>query len=174
MQEEYQREMNKLHAPQQLVDSTKELVKQEEKKYKSDVVVMKKRVATIGAIAACFLIACIVVPFILPSNENNESVYLGDSNTLGPVPIEKGEETPNEGLDITELVDYPAEFSEHQVEEILLKDTTIKLKKDEKTGYYKACLIIKDNIFFADSKLKDRELFLDKLEVFIDSKNEDN
>ena len=117
IEESYRREIEKIHAPEELIARTKEKTAAEEERYAWEKKA-RRRIYGYGAAAAALLFICVcLIPLIKPGTGTKAPIYLGNHESTGE---------NAESFEVTHAVILPVEFSQDTAWEEEISGITVK------------------------------------------------
>lgn len=166
MKEQYQKEVSQIHVPQELLERTKQAMKEEEespsRRQKRKGPAASGRIS-LAAAAAVFLF--VVIPaaayFCSADEQTDQETQIYLSGQQDPV-IGKIEKGGTEKLDIEEVTVMPDEFM--QAAEAVIGEDTVFIIQDIKTGYLKAYYEKNKTGYVVYSEMTGEEEFVKALE----------
>lgn len=182
MKKEYQEEVNQVHAPQELIEKTKNKMKQESQRVgKIDKKLL--RISSFSAIAATIVLSFILISLIFTktpisdsSLSNQKSIHLSNGNKE-PEQITKSEENNDEavyirdGLNVFAIQKVPEDFQKAITEKDSIGDIPILLIKDADSHFYKAVVEVNRQKYLVLSELIEVEEFMNAVKEFVNSMN---
>lgn len=166
MKEQYQKEVSQIHVPKELLEKTKQAMKEEEERLEKQNETKRipfSRISLAAAAAVLLLIVIPVVSFYVKTDENNSEqkmpIQLSGQKSPGIGQIEKGEDAE---LKIEEVSERSAEFE--NAKETLIGEKTVFMIKDIQTGNFKAYFEKDQKKYEINSAISDEEEFKQALE----------
>ena len=166
IKEQYQKEISQIHAPEQLLEKTKEAMKEEESRLSQQR--KSKSLFPLGKVLPAVAAAALLLAF------SASFIYLKDDKTSveQEIPLQlSGKQEPeigkiengnNAGLTIRKVSGMPEEFLD--VSGILIGEDTVLVVKDAKTGAFKAYYEKEQMCCEILSEITDEEEFMEALE----------
>lgn len=152
--ERYQKEMNEIRAPKELIESTKRKCRQEELNRARE----KKRFLISAVCAAAILVVALPAAFTMRREQNVQSkdmqMHLG-SQDINPETEEK--------LIVKSTALIPIEFSKENVATETISGRKAYIITD-KHGYYSACIFAEEEYIVIESRIRDKDEFLEETE----------
>lgn len=162
--ERYRQEMNEIHAPRKLIDSTKQKCHEAAFSQTTELK-RKKRKAQVWIPAVCAAAVLLaVLPVMITRYASSETEY--DNTRLHLGQQENGEPEKEEGMIIKRTAIIPMQFSRGDIEKEKIAGIESYLAVSEK-GYYSACIPVEEEYIVIDSQMKDKEAFLEAAEKII-------
>lgn len=156
--ERYQKEMNEIHAPKELIESTKRKCRQEELTNIRENRKKKKGVLISALCAAAILV--IVLPAAVTMNRKQSVPSKDMQMHLGNQDINTETE---EKLIVKSTALIPMEFSQENAVTETIAGRKAYIITD-KQGYYSACIFADEEYIVIESHIRDKDKFLTETE----------
>lgn len=160
MRDKYHQEMAQVHAPEELIEQTKQAMRREEER--QTVRISKKRsyYISIGLAAVAAVLLLIFVPMIgnRMSSQKNELM-------LGQIPFSPdkitSEKEKKDGIKVNLIEEFPKDFFAEDAENTEVEKLPVILVKDERTGFYKAVFQCDSQKYLMISETVEREVIVE-------------
>lgn len=161
MKEQYQKEISQIHVPKELLEKTKQAMKEEEQALSREKKAGKRiPFGRISMVAAAALLLLVMIPSGISflsgrdqsKNNGQTQLQLQMENHADPE-IGKIGKKEEKALSVKEVERMPEEFQ--GAEEIVIGDITMLVAADEETGYLKAYFEKEEKAYTVTSKLTD-------------------
>lgn len=158
--ERYQKEMNEIHAPKELIEATKQKCRQAELSKNREIAKRKKGMTfwIPAACAAVLFLAAIPAFSLLNVREDANLNYDGMDLHLGSQD-EQNEQAQNEKLIVKRTAIIPMQFAQEDVTEEIIDGKKAYFAVSQE-GYYSVCIAEEEEYVVVDSRMKDKEEFI--------------
>lgn len=163
--ERYQKEMNEIHAPRELIEDTKQKCRQAALLEKTEERKKKKVIPYLIPAVCAALLLIALIPVISTRNTLPETEYDNTQLHLGNYDDTEGKN--EEKLIVKKTVIIPIQFLGQEVikERISDKEISIAVSKE---GYYSACIPADDEYVVIESQIRDKEEFMTAVKEIIE------
>lgn len=158
MKEQYQKEVSQIHVPKELLEKTKQAMKEEEERISG-----KKKAGKVIPFGKIFMAAAAVLLLVMiPAGAY---IYSGEGQSIGEPQLQLGGHAdPGFGkieqggrLFVKEAEQKPEEFAD--AEKVIIADTSVFVMTDKETGCLKAYYEKNGKTYVAVSNLTDQREF---------------
>ena len=171
MKEQYQKEAAKIHVPAELLQKTKQAMREEEEKQRKSgkrgkIILFR----SLTAAAAAIILLAVGYPalssfFQVKSGEDNRNVQIQLAEQK-PAGMDKIEKPAGAGLVTEETEKMPEEFKTG--EEIQIGNQTFRLIRESDSSYLKAYYEKEQTGYVVSSQITDEKVFLEELSQLSD------